>query len=164
MTPTHETLRGTWRDRINTQEIPPHPIESSAAYKEYLVKRTESVRYSLEKILRYTQHCPLAELTATAIDHALMKLELEGYRPTTRDKLRRAIVAFLKWANARGFVWKNVALDATDVDLRRELVEPKIVPDEIRNALDEYYRNPQNAYRLYKKEDLEKLLNNIKLA
>ena len=26
------------------------------------------------------------------------------------------------------------------------------------------YRNPQNAYRLYKKEDLEKLLTNIKLA
>lgn len=26
------------------------------------------------------------------------------------------------------------------------------------------YRNPQNSYRLYKKEDLEKLLNNIKPA
>ena len=26
------------------------------------------------------------------------------------------------------------------------------------------YRNPQNSYRLYKKEDLEKLLTNIKLA
>lgn len=26
------------------------------------------------------------------------------------------------------------------------------------------YRNPQNKYRLYKKEDLEKLLTNIKLA
>ncbi|MBP6869609.1 MerR family DNA-binding transcriptional regulator [Candidatus Babeliales bacterium] len=26
------------------------------------------------------------------------------------------------------------------------------------------YRNPQNKYRLYKKEDLEKLLNNIKLV
>ncbi len=26
------------------------------------------------------------------------------------------------------------------------------------------YRNPQNAYRLYKKEDLEQLLNNIKPA
>lgn len=26
------------------------------------------------------------------------------------------------------------------------------------------YRNPQNSYRLYKQEDLEKLLNNIKPA
>lgn len=26
------------------------------------------------------------------------------------------------------------------------------------------YRNPQNKYRLYKKEDLEQLLNTIKLA
>lgn len=26
------------------------------------------------------------------------------------------------------------------------------------------YRNPINRYRLYKKEDLEKLLNNIKLV
>ncbi|MCX5924613.1 MAG: MerR family transcriptional regulator [Candidatus Dependentiae bacterium] len=26
------------------------------------------------------------------------------------------------------------------------------------------YRNPQNAYRLYKKEDLESLLHNIKLV
>lgn len=26
------------------------------------------------------------------------------------------------------------------------------------------YRNPQNSYRLYKKEDLEQLLNNIKLV
>lgn len=26
------------------------------------------------------------------------------------------------------------------------------------------YRNPQNSYRLYKKEDLEKLLTNIKLV
>lgn len=26
------------------------------------------------------------------------------------------------------------------------------------------YRNPQNKYRLYKKEDLENLLTNIKLA
>ena len=26
------------------------------------------------------------------------------------------------------------------------------------------YRNPQNLYRLYKKEDLEKLLNNIRPA
>lgn len=26
------------------------------------------------------------------------------------------------------------------------------------------YRNPQNLYRLYKKEDLEKLLNNIRRA
>ena len=26
------------------------------------------------------------------------------------------------------------------------------------------YRNPQNQYRLYKKEDLEKLLNNITLV
>jgi len=26
------------------------------------------------------------------------------------------------------------------------------------------YRNPQNTYRLYKKEDLEQLLNNIKLV
>jgi DNA (cytosine-5)-methyltransferase 1 len=26
------------------------------------------------------------------------------------------------------------------------------------------YRNPQNSYRLYKKEDLERLLDNIKLA
>jgi len=26
------------------------------------------------------------------------------------------------------------------------------------------YRNPQNSYRLYKQEDLEKLLTNIKLA
>lgn len=26
------------------------------------------------------------------------------------------------------------------------------------------YRNPQNAYRLYKKEDLEALLNNIRPA
>ena len=26
------------------------------------------------------------------------------------------------------------------------------------------YRNPQNAYRLFRKEDLEKLLNNIKPA
>lgn len=26
------------------------------------------------------------------------------------------------------------------------------------------YRNPQNKYRLYKKEDLEQLLNNIKLV
>lgn len=26
------------------------------------------------------------------------------------------------------------------------------------------YRNPQNSYRLYKKEDLENFLNNIKLA
>ena len=26
------------------------------------------------------------------------------------------------------------------------------------------YRNPQNLYRLYKKEDLEELLNNIKPA
>jgi len=26
------------------------------------------------------------------------------------------------------------------------------------------YRNPQNSYRLYKKEDLEALLNNIKPA
>lgn len=24
------------------------------------------------------------------------------------------------------------------------------------------YRNPQNSYRLYKKEDLEQLLNNVK--
>lgn len=26
------------------------------------------------------------------------------------------------------------------------------------------YRNPQNSYRLYRKEDLEQLLNNIKAA
>lgn len=26
------------------------------------------------------------------------------------------------------------------------------------------YRNPQNSYRLYRKEDLEQLLNNIKVA
>lgn len=26
------------------------------------------------------------------------------------------------------------------------------------------YRNPQNQYRLYKREDLEKVLNNIKIV
>lgn len=42
-----------------------------------------------------------------------------------------------------------------------------IAPNTLRNWEKEkkilVYRNPQNSYRLYKQEDLEKLLNNIKL-
>lgn len=43
-----------------------------------------------------------------------------------------------------------------------------VVPNTLRNWEKDkkivVYRNPQNSYRLYKKEDLEKLLNNIKPA
>jgi MerR family copper efflux transcriptional regulator len=43
-----------------------------------------------------------------------------------------------------------------------------VTPNTLRNWEKEkkitVYRNPQNAYRLYKKEDLEKLLGNIKPA
>ncbi len=43
-----------------------------------------------------------------------------------------------------------------------------VVPNTLRNWEKEkkilVYRNPQNAYRLYRKEDLEQLLNNIKLV
>lgn len=43
-----------------------------------------------------------------------------------------------------------------------------VTPNTLRNWEKEkkisVYRNPQNSYRLYKKEDLEKLLNSIKLV
>lgn len=43
-----------------------------------------------------------------------------------------------------------------------------VTPNTLRNWQKERkitaYRNPLNRYRLYKKEDLEKLLNNIKPA
>lgn len=43
-----------------------------------------------------------------------------------------------------------------------------VTPNTLRNWEREkkimVYRNPQNSYRLYKKEDLENLLSNIKLA
>lgn len=43
-----------------------------------------------------------------------------------------------------------------------------VTPNTLRNWEREkkitVYRNPQNSYRLYKKEDLEKLLINIKPA
>jgi MerR family transcriptional regulator, copper efflux regulator len=43
-----------------------------------------------------------------------------------------------------------------------------VTPNTLRNWEKEkkimVYRNPQNSYRLYKKEDLEQLLNNIKPA
>lgn len=43
-----------------------------------------------------------------------------------------------------------------------------VTPNTLRNWEKEkkisVYRNPQNTYRLYKKEDLENLLNSIKSA
>jgi MerR family copper efflux transcriptional regulator len=77
------------------------------------------------------------------VDDGLLSLD-SSYKGIQMQK----ITAYMKIQDAADF------LGVTPNTLRNWEKEKKVI----------VYRNPQNKYRLYKKEDLEQLLNSIKPA
>lgn len=148
MTPTVQTLRGAWRRKTNVQALPEHPVERTEAFKGYLnhVGAPDAARPALQLILRTMAPCGLSQLTTIHVDHAVDKLLADGYKSTSVDRYRKILVAFLNWAQVRGYVQKNVAAMAKKPDMRQvKKFSPKSVPDNIRDTLDRHYQDPAKA-------------------
>ena len=99
--------------KIPTRSLPPHPIEKSEAYKEYVsqpgLRDSDSVERSLTRFLRELAPCSLKELTSIHINHGLQRLYGLGYNPSYIKKLFMQARGFFAWCVGMNFLTKNPA-------------------------------------------------------
>lgn len=145
---TRKTLKGEAKLPSLIRELPKHPIENTDAYEEYLhyVSSPRTTKYALQVILRNLSPCVLKELTPIAVSHALDKMLADGYKPTTVDRHKRILRAFLNFCQNNGYCNLNAAAVAKKVDMRqvRNFIPP-VLQEDMKSKLDAYFRDPANV-------------------
>lgn len=91
-----------------------HIIETHEAFREFLnrakLRDPASMHRALIRFFREMAQCELEEVTALHIDHTIQRLSSQGYTMQYVRRLGASALAFLAWANALGYISKNVGL------------------------------------------------------
>jgi len=118
--------------KVRTNALPPHPIEATPAYKNYVTRtfitNKGTLVRAMTRFLREMTPAPLRDITPLHVEQVLQRLTVQGYEKSYIEKLYRRIAGFFGWCRDMGYIDTNPT-QMVRPQIPDALFIPVVIPD-----------------------------------